>query len=88
MDLLCLSILSPTTETIYTSGLPSLTKYFGIDGGITQITSTLYFLGFALGILSFGRLLGRLWLETPIKAQSYHVSMLAFILRGCYLSLL
>ncbi len=55
--LLCLSILSPTTETIYTSGLPSLTKYFGIDGGITQITSTLYFLGFALGILSLGRLL-------------------------------
>ena len=41
----------------YTSGLPSLTKYFGIDGGITQITSTLYFLGFfALGILSLGRL--------------------------------
>ncbi len=37
-------------------GLPSLTKYFGIDGGITQITSTLYFLGFALDILSLGRL--------------------------------
>ncbi len=47
--LLCLFILSPTTETIYTSGLPSLTKYFGIDSGLTQITSTLYFLGFALG---------------------------------------
>ncbi|ABV75205.1 Bicyclomycin resistance protein [Rickettsia akari str. Hartford] len=54
--LLCLFILSPTTETIYTSGLPSLTKYFGIDGGITQTTSTLYFLGFALGILTLGRL--------------------------------
>ncbi|BDU59594.1 putative transporter [Candidatus Rickettsia kotlanii] len=54
--LLCFFILSPTTETIYTSGLPSLTKYFGIDSGLTQITSTLYFLGFALGILSFGRL--------------------------------
>ncbi|ABV73302.1 hypothetical protein A1E_01785 [Rickettsia canadensis str. McKiel] len=54
--LLCLFILSPTTETIYTSGLPSVTKYFGIDGGITQITSTLYFLGFAFGILSLGRL--------------------------------
>lgn len=55
--LLCLFILSPTTETqIYTSGLPSLTKYFGIAGGLTQITSTLYFLGFALGILSLGRL--------------------------------
>lgn len=48
-------ILSPTTETIYTSGLPSLTKYFGIDGGLTQITSTLYFLWFALGVLSLGR---------------------------------
>ncbi len=43
-------------ETIYTSGLPSLTKYFGIDGGVTQTTSTLYFLGFALGILTLGRL--------------------------------
>ncbi len=53
--LLCLFILSPTTETIYTSGLPSLTKYCGIDGGLTQITSTLYFLWFALGILSLGR---------------------------------
>ncbi|AAU04056.1 Bcr/CflA family efflux MFS transporter [Rickettsia typhi] len=54
--LLSLFILSPTTETIYTSGLPSLTKYFSIDGCITQITSTLYFLGFAVGILSLGRL--------------------------------
>ncbi len=54
--LLCVFILSPTTETIYASGLPNLTKYFGINGGITQTTSTLYFLGFALGILTLGRL--------------------------------
>ncbi|HJD56052.1 MAG TPA: Bcr/CflA family efflux MFS transporter [Rickettsia endosymbiont of Pyrocoelia pectoralis] len=54
--LLCLFILSPTTETIYTSGLPSITKYFNTSGSTAQITSSLYYLGFALGILSFGRL--------------------------------
>lgn len=54
--LLCLFILSPMTETIYTSGLPSITKYFNIEGSAAQVTSSLYYLGFALGILSLGRL--------------------------------
>jgi len=54
--LLCLFILSPTTETMYTSGLPSITEYFNTSGSTTQITSSLYYLGFALGILTLGRL--------------------------------
>lgn len=54
--LLCLFTLSPITETIYTSGLPSITEYFNTDGSTTQITSSLYYLGFALGILTLGRL--------------------------------
>ncbi|WP_341791421.1 Bcr/CflA family efflux MFS transporter [Rickettsia endosymbiont of Gonocerus acuteangulatus] len=54
--LLCLFTLSPITETVYTSGLPSITEYFNTDGNTTQITSSLYYLGFALGILTLGRL--------------------------------
>ena len=54
--LLCLFTLSPITETVYTSGLPSITEYFNTDGSTTQITSILYYLGFALGILTLGRL--------------------------------
>ncbi|HJD66735.1 MAG TPA: Bcr/CflA family efflux MFS transporter [Rickettsia endosymbiont of Bembidion nr. Transversale] len=54
--LLCLFTLSPITETIYTSGLPSITEYFNTDGSTTQVTSSLYYLGFALGILTLGRL--------------------------------
>lgn len=54
--LLCLFVLSPTTETMYTAGLPSLSAFFNISGNTAQITSTLYFLGFAFGILSLGRL--------------------------------
>lgn len=54
--LLCLFTLSPITETIYNSGLPSITEYFNTDGSTTQVTSSLYYLGFALGILTLGRL--------------------------------
>ncbi|XVN41268.1 MAG: Bcr/CflA family efflux MFS transporter [Rickettsia endosymbiont of Argas persicus] len=54
--LLCLFTLSPITETIYTSGLPNITEYFNIDDSAAQITSSLYYLGFALGILTLGRL--------------------------------
>ncbi|MFY9590080.1 Bcr/CflA family efflux MFS transporter [Rickettsia endosymbiont of Halotydeus destructor] len=54
--LLYLFVLSPTSETMYTAGLPSLSAFFNISGSTAQITSTLYFLGFAFGILSLGRL--------------------------------
>lgn len=54
--LLCLCVLSPTTESMYTASLPSISNYFKISGNSVQITSTLYFLGFACGILSLGRL--------------------------------
>lgn len=54
--LLSLFVLSPTTESMYSSALPNLSKYFHISANTAQLTSTLYFLGFAFGILSLGRL--------------------------------
>ena len=54
--LLSLFVLSPTTESMYSAALPNLTKYFGITASSAQLTSTLYFLGFATGILSLGRI--------------------------------
>lgn len=54
--LLCLFVLSPTNESMYSAALPSLSSHFRISGNIVQITSCLYFFGFAIGILSLGRL--------------------------------
>lgn len=54
--LLCLFVLSPTTETMYSASLPNLSSHFNISGNLAQITSCLYFIGFAIGILSLGRL--------------------------------
>lgn len=53
--LLCLFGLSQTTETACSSALPDIADKFNLDGGIVQFSSSIYFLGFALGILSLGR---------------------------------
>ncbi|WPY01114.1 Bcr/CflA family efflux MFS transporter [Candidatus Trichorickettsia mobilis] len=53
--LLCLFALSHTTELVYTAALPDISSYFNISGGVAQVSSSIYFLGFALGILSLGR---------------------------------
>ena len=54
--LLCLFALSHSTETIYTSALPTISNYFGISGGYAQLSSSIYFVGFAVGILFLGRI--------------------------------
>lgn len=53
--LLCLFALSLTTETTCSAALPAIAKHFNIKGGIAQTLSSIYFLGFALGIFSLGR---------------------------------
>lgn len=60
--LLCFFALSHTTETVCTAALPILAKSFGVTGNLAQSTSSIYFAGFALGVLTLGRisdLLGR-----------------------------
>lgn len=54
--LLSLFSLSPITETLYTGALPEISSYFHIDEWYAQLSSSLYFLGFAFGVLSLGRI--------------------------------
>ena len=53
--LLCLFGLSHATETACSSALPSIANDFQVTGNFAQISSSVYFLGFAFGILSLGR---------------------------------
>lgn len=48
--------LSTLTETIYSAALPEITKQLNTDGGIAQLSTTAYYLGFALGIFTLGRI--------------------------------
>lgn len=54
--LLCFFALSHTTETVCTAALPILAKNLGVSGNLAQLSSSIYFSGFALGVLSLGRL--------------------------------
>lgn len=54
--LLCLFGLSHATERICTAALPAMAQYFAISDDMAQLASSIYFIGFALGILIFGRL--------------------------------
>jgi DHA1 family bicyclomycin/chloramphenicol resistance-like MFS transporter len=54
--LLSLFAVSHTTETVCTSALPAIAHEFHILGGIAQRSSSVYFLGFALGIMTLGRI--------------------------------
>ncbi|NRB10811.1 MAG: Bcr/CflA family efflux MFS transporter, partial [Rickettsiaceae bacterium] len=54
--LCCLVSLSVLSETIYSPALPEITKSLNTEGGIAQMSSTAYFIGFALGIFTLGRI--------------------------------
>lgn len=47
--------LSTMTETVCSVALPRVASELGTGGGIAQISSMAYFLGFAFGILTLGR---------------------------------
>ena len=60
--LYCLISLSTLTETVYSAALPIIAKQLNTDGSVAQLSTTAYFIGFALGIFTLGRasdLLGR-----------------------------
>lgn len=54
--LFCLTVLSSTNEAIYSAALPGIAAGFKVSTGAIQATSGVYFAGFALGILTLGRL--------------------------------
>jgi len=54
--LFCLFSLSQSTESVYTTGLPQISLEFNIDAGLAQTSSSVYFLGFAVGIFVLGSL--------------------------------
>jgi MFS transporter, DHA1 family, multidrug resistance protein len=47
--------LSTLTETIYAAALPDLAKQLNTEGGIAQLSTTAYYIGFAFGIFTLGR---------------------------------
>lgn len=47
--------LSTLTETIYSAALPNIAEQLNTTGGIAQLSTTAYYLGFAIGILTLGR---------------------------------
>lgn len=54
--LYCLTALSPLTETIYSTSLPKIAQELNTDGGIAQLATTAYYIGFSLGVLTLGRI--------------------------------
>lgn len=54
--LLCFFALSHTTETICTAALPILSNALNIPGSLLQLSSSTYFVGFATGIITLGRI--------------------------------
>ena len=53
--LYCVISLSTFTETIYSAALPQIAELLNSDGGTVQLASSSYFFGFAIGILTLGR---------------------------------
>lgn len=50
-----LSVLSMLTEAMYSTVLPSIAWQMGVDGSVVQLSTTSYYCGFSLGILTMGR---------------------------------
>lgn len=53
--LYCLISLSTLTETVYSAALPDITKSLNTVGGVAQLSTTVYYFGFAMGIFTLGR---------------------------------
>lgn len=47
--------LSTFTETMYSAALPNITDHLNVYGGLAQFSTTAYYIGFSLGILTLGR---------------------------------
>lgn len=53
--LFCLFAITQSTESVFTTGLPQISSEFNITPGLAQLSSSIYFFGFAVGILVLGR---------------------------------
>ena len=47
--------LSTLTETIYSAALPEIAEQLNTEGGVAQLSTTAYYIGFAIGIFTLGR---------------------------------
>ncbi len=47
--------LSTLTETVYSAALPEIAEALKTEGGIAQLSTTAYYIGFAIGIFTLGR---------------------------------
>ena len=54
--LYCLISLSTLTETVYSAALPEIAQQLNTDGSIAQSSTSAYYVGFALGIFTLGRI--------------------------------
>ena len=53
--LYCLISLSTLTETIYSAALPEIAKQLNTVASIAQLSTTAYYIGFAVGVFTLGR---------------------------------
>ena len=54
--LYCLISLSTLTETVYSAALPEIARQLNTEGSIAQSSTGAYYVGFALGIFTLGRI--------------------------------
>ncbi len=52
--IICLVGFPQISETIYTPSLPDLAKSLGIQVSLAELTLSIYFIGFALGVFAYG----------------------------------
>src|SRR6185312_1310355 len=52
--LLCLLGFPQISETIYTPSLPDLARTLSVGMDLAELTLSIYFIGFAIGVLGFG----------------------------------
>lgn len=48
--------LSTLTETVYSAALPEIAEALKTEGGVAQLSTTAYYIGFALGVFTLGRI--------------------------------
>lgn len=48
--------LSTLTETVYSAALPEIAEALKTQGGVAQLSTTAYYIGFALGVFTLGRI--------------------------------
>jgi Bcr/CflA subfamily drug resistance transporter len=71
------------SETIYTPSLPDIARTFGIGNEWVNLTLSIYFIGFALGVLLWGRLSDRIGRR---RAMLWGIGIYVLGCTACYAS--